>query len=344
MTLYPSRRARGLCLTGMLALALSTFVTPAFAWGDTGHRIIGTLAIETLPANMPAFLRTKRVAADVGEWAREPDRWRGSGRVHDDMRDPGHFIDVLDDGETLAGVTLDHLPRTRTTYETMLVKTGSNIARAGFLPYNIVDGYQQLTKDFAFWRADKAALKFDSDPAHRGWLQSDLRRRKEQTIMDLGIWGHYVGDGSQPLHVSVHYNGWGKGPNPEHFTTKRIHVPFEGPFVRDYVSMTAVRAAMTPYRHCGCAITLEAARYLNRTRKQVVPLYRDYKAGGLLPKNKAMLALATKQVAAGASELRDLIVAAWKASASATLGYPPVAIAKIEHGKVEAWPVLHGTN
>jgi hypothetical protein len=28
----------------------------------------------------------------------------------------------------------------------------------------------------------------------------------------LGIWSHYGGDASQPLHVSIHYNGWGDYP------------------------------------------------------------------------------------------------------------------------------------
>lgn len=70
-----SRRVRSLCLASALALAMFTAATPAFAWGDTGHRIIGTLAIEILPASAPAFLRTAKVAADVGEWAHESDRW-----------------------------------------------------------------------------------------------------------------------------------------------------------------------------------------------------------------------------------------------------------------------------
>jgi hypothetical protein len=337
----PSRLMRSFCLAGAVSFAAAASISPALAWGSVGHRIIGTLAIETLPASLPGFLRSKRVAADVGEWAREPDRWRGAGRVHDDMRDPGHYIDVMDNGRTFAGVRLAHLPPTRADYAAMLVHQGESIDHTGYLPYNIVDGYQQLTKDFAIWRADKAALKYDHNPGHHAWLVNDFRRREEQTIMDIGIWGHYVGDGSQPLHVSVHYNGWGHWPNPHHFTNRRIHVPFEGPFVAANVSFAAVRAAMTPQRDCGCAITMETAHYLDRTLSQVAPLYRDYKRGGLQPGNRAMVGLATKQVAAGASELRDLIVAAWNASASATFGYPAVSVREIERGKVYAWPILH---
>ncbi len=37
-------------------------------------------------------------------------------------------------------------------------------------------------------------------------------------IFYAGWLGHYVGDGSQPLHVTVNYNGW-TGPNPHGYTT-----------------------------------------------------------------------------------------------------------------------------
>ena len=36
----------------------------------------------------------------------------------------------------------------------------------------------------------------------------------------MGVMGHYVGDGSQPLHTTVHFNGW-VGDNPKGYTTKQ---------------------------------------------------------------------------------------------------------------------------
>ncbi len=51
-------------------------------------------------------------------------------------------------------------------------------------------------------------------------------------IRDLGVWSHYIGDGSQPMHVSVHYNGWGNYPNPNGYTMAKIHAYFEGEYVR----------------------------------------------------------------------------------------------------------------
>ena len=333
---------------GRAALALAVLASglgaagQALAWGDTGHRIIGELGIETLPADVPAFLRAPGVAADVGELAREPDRWRGSGKVHDNMRDPGHFVDVDDVGKILGGPALNALPATRTDYETALRAAGTESGKAGFLPYSIIDGWQQLAKDFAYWRADVAAVRLEKDPGHKAWLERDRQRRESQTIQDLGVWAHYVGDASQPLHVTVHYNGWGPGPNPEGFTLQRIHTPFEGPFVRANVTPDIVRAKMAPPLDCHCAIEQRTSDYLQHTAAQVLPLYRLEKQGGFMGSDPRGVDFAALQVAAGAAELRDLIVAAWNASATGTVGYPPTPVGQIEAGQADAYTLLYG--
>ena len=65
------------------------------------------LAEKTLPTDMPAFLHTPDAIEIVGEMAREPDRFKGSGLTHDSGRDPGHFTDVDDNGKVLGGPALD---------------------------------------------------------------------------------------------------------------------------------------------------------------------------------------------------------------------------------------------
>jgi hypothetical protein len=54
----------------------------------------------------------------------------------------------------------------------------------------------------------------------------------EQAIIFYAGWlGHYVGDGSQPLHTTIQYNGW-VGPNPNGYTTQHgIHAQFETAYV-----------------------------------------------------------------------------------------------------------------
>jgi hypothetical protein len=331
-----------------VALAAAAFAAvlgaggAALGWGATGHRLIGMAAIQGLPDSLPDFVRSPQAAADVGELAREPDRWKDAGKVHDNLRDPAHFVDLDDGGKVLGGPALTALPPTKTDYDTALRAVGADSAKAGWLPYAIVDGWEQLAKDFAEWRADVAGLKFDKDAAHRVWLARDKTRREALTLRDLGTLGHYVGDGSQPLHVTVHYNGWGPGPNPEGFTLQRIHASFEGPFIRDHVTLEAVRAAMTPPEDCHCPMMARASAYLAKTNSQVVPLYRLEKAGGFSGSDPDGVAFATRQVAAGASELRDLVVAAWGASTEESVGYPVTPLADVEAGRVEAYGILYG--
>ncbi len=202
----------------LVVLCCALLPREAGAWGATGHRLIGEDAIKALPGEVPAFLRTDKVAADMGELAREPDRWKGAGATHDGTRDPGHFLDLDDFGRVNGGPLLMALPVTREDYESALRAAGTDSTKSGFLPYSIIDGFQQIAKDFALWRADVAGVKFAKDEAKRAWLDADRARREELIIRDIGTFAHYVGDGSQPLHVTVHYDGWGPYPNPNRFT------------------------------------------------------------------------------------------------------------------------------
>lgn len=314
----------------------------AFAWGATGHRIIGRLAVQTLPADLPAFLRAPAAVAAIGELAREPDRWKDSGHTHDGDRDPGHFLDLGDDGRVLGGPALATLPITREGYDSDLRAAGADSWRGGYLPYSIIDGWQQLAKDFAYWRVDTAAGATVANPTHRAWLIADAARREALILRDLGVLGHYVGDGSQPLHVSSHFNGWGPGPNPEGFTQDRLHAMFEGALVRRYISEAEVYAAMTPYRDCRCSIERRTARFLAATNAEVVPLYRLQKAGAFTGDNARGRAFTARRLAAGVDELRDLVIDAWRASAGAEVGYPAVKVTEVLAGKVDPYDSLYG--
>ncbi len=77
---------------------------------------------------------------------------------------------------------------------------GSDEYKAGYFPYSIIDGWQQLVKDFAYWRANAAGEKFARNDAQRAWFVRDRQTREQLTIRDLGYWSHFVGDASQPLH------------------------------------------------------------------------------------------------------------------------------------------------
>lgn len=332
----------------LLALVLATAAAAAplqaLAWGASGHRIVGRTAEAALPADLPAFLRTPQAVTDVGEFSREPDRSKAAGKEHDSDRDAGHFLDLLDDETVLGGPRLDALPITRAEYETALRAAGVDSWKAGYLPYSIVDRWQQLAHDFAYWRVLTSAEANRAWRGHRAWFVADRRRRETQILEDIGQLSHFVGDGGQPLHVTVHYNGWGNFPNPAGYTTARVHAPFEGELVRAAVRPSDVAAHVAPLRLCRCPIEKRAADYLAGTNRLVVPFYEMEKAGGLKPGDPRGPAFARDQLARSASELRDLVVEAWIASTDEAVGWKPVSPADVAAGRVDPYPSLYGSD
>jgi hypothetical protein len=331
-------------VAALAAFAVLASAGQAAAWGDTGHRLVGRLAVEALPASVPSFLRSKQAALAVSEMAREPDRWRGSGKVHDSDRDAAHFIDLNDDGTTFTGKPLEQLPPRRVDYNGELFALKQDETKAGYLPYATVDAWQQVVKDLAYWRMVKLALATTKDPAKKAWYAEDLKRREALTLRDLGELAHYVGDGSQPLHLSIHYNGWGSDfPNPQGYTLERIHNAFEGPFVRDYVPAQSVRAAMRTSKACNAWIETCVQGYLKESFSYVVPLYELEKRGAFKNGGTAEgRAFAADRLAAGASQLRDLIVRAWDASETMGVGYPATTVKDVQGGKGDPWKLLYG--
>lgn len=325
---------------------LAALLAPASAnaWGNAGHRMVGRAAMQAMPSEMPAFLRTERAVEDVGELSREPDRSRGAGKLHDGMRDPAHFADVEDDGTVRHGPSIATPPTTRADYDKALTAVGASSWEGGYLPVAIVDAYQQLTSDFAYWRVLAAAEKNPAWRKHRKWFREDRRRREALILASIGALSHYVADGSQPLHVSAHYNGWGDYPNPKGYTTAKIHVPFEGDFVLATVEPAEVFRAMGPYRGCGCPVEKRTADYLTATWKQVEPLYALEKAGGLTPENRALHDFAVARMATGASELRDLMLEAWRASGNSQVGWRPVKVRDVLSGAADPYPAMMGVD
>jgi hypothetical protein len=327
-----------------LALAATLAAVPSslFAWGNTGHRMVGEIAMRALPAEMPAFLRTPKAAVEVGELSREPDRSKGAGKLHDQDRDPGHFIDLDEDGKLLGGPQMLPLAATRAEFETQLRAANLDQWKVGYLPYSIIDRYQQLTTDLAYWRVLKAAEANPKWKANRKWFTADRLRREALIVKSIGELSHFVGDGSQPLHVTSHFNGWGDGPNPNNYSKARLHGPFEGDLVLATVKSAAVAAKVTPLRLCNCSIEQRVSDYLSATGKQVIPFYEMEKAGGMAQGDPRATAFATERMAVGASELRDVIVEAWRASENSKVGWRPVAVKDVLAGKVDPYPALYG--
>jgi hypothetical protein len=153
-----------------------------------------------------------------------------------------------------------------------------------------------------------------------------------------------VGDGSQPLHVSVHFNGWGDYPNPNGYTnSKKIHAYFQGEFVKQNLSRNAV-PEIGPYKPCDCSIEQETRALLLNSLAKVKPLYELEKAGSFKRGDARGIAFAEERLAAGAQALRDMIVYAWFDSEQASVGYPMVNVRDVKSGRVRVTRDLFGAD
>jgi len=324
-------------------LAIAVFAAAALmpssdaaAWGASGYRLVGELASRALPADTPEFLRTPEAGRQIAEVARQPDWSRGELNA-------ANYVLVGDDLKISRGPALTALPDSRERYDAALRSTGSNQYAAGYLPYAIIDGWQQLAMDFAYWRADVAGARWAKSPAEQTWFLKDQYVREGITIRDVGYLAHLVANGSEPLNVSVHANGWGNFPNPQNYSTsKNFRAGFEGTVVRSHIGDKDIAAAMVVYRDCKCSIRQRVSDYLVATQKQVVPLYQTEKAGGV--DNAQTRSFIVQRLAAATSEGRDLIIDAWHASETFSVGNPPIPVRDIEAGNANAYDAVRGVD
>jgi hypothetical protein len=330
-------------LKRFLALLIVASLVPvrALAWGATGHTMINRLAAEGLPASVPAFVRSASAVDEIATLGPEEDRIKGAGSSWDADNDPGHYLDIGDDGTVDGVVRLDALPKDMAAYDKALQSAGSDPYRVGYVPYNIMDGFERVRKDFAIWRVDAYMATHAATDEARAAFDSDRALREDLTLRDIGDWGHFVGDGSQPLHISIHYNGWGNYLDPKGYTKEHIHSFFESTFVDEYAKIGDVRAKMTPYAPLDPTTLLSQEQiatmvgaYLTGTSKAVDPLYALYAAQDFQTGNQRAIDFTDEQLARGAIMLRNLIAIAWEDSLNASFGYPEIPVRDILSGKV----------
>ena len=82
--------------------------------------------------------------------------------------------------------------------------------------------------------------------------------------------------------------------------------------------------------------------YLKTTLAEVLPFYRLEKAGGFAEADARGGSFVTARLAAGASELRDLYILAWRDSADDSIGWPTVKVAEVEAGTADPWLAMYG--
>ena len=274
-----------------------------FAWGDVGHRIIGEAAALKLPSAAPAFLRN--ASKQLGYLNPEHDRWRSRAESSMDPAldrgtQPDHFIDLEMAPPPVLAAAL--AARDRYGYLDTLSAAHLNGAVMGFLPFKMLELSQQLREDFRQWRAAPDSIK--------PWIEARI-------IDDAGILGHYVADGANPAHTTIHFNGWA-GDNPNSYATdKQFHARFESGFVRVNVRLADVLARVDT-----AALVLPDFRsaivgYIRESNALVEPMYKLDKAHPFdsLPGVQENKTFAVERLAAGARMLRDIWWTAWVTSA-----------------------------
>ena len=177
----------------------------ARAWEHDGHTMINKLAASGLPADVPGFLRSHAAIDEIEYLGPEPDRWRSPAEPElVAAQAPEHFIDL-----ELADA-LGPLPHKRFDFEAKVFSAGQRPEKIGLQPWETDEVWERLKAAMREYRTISAAGQ-------------DTKPVEAAIIFYAGWLGHYVGDGSQPLHVTVQYNGW-TGPNPNGYTTShQIH-------------------------------------------------------------------------------------------------------------------------
>jgi hypothetical protein len=277
-----------------LAAALGFFAFNAVAWDYEGHHAINELALASLPKDFGIEL-TPALKDRIAFLAGEPDRWRNvSDLPLKNFNPPDHYIDLED--LKLYGLSPETLPVMRYDFVADLA-----LARAahperfpaidpardtdhtreldGFLPWAITEYYEKLKSDFAVL---KTFQQYGGTPEEIANAQADI-------VYVMGVMGHYVGDGSQPLHTSKYFNGWDPNDNPKGYTTRQtFHAWIDGGYFKKTggIKVETLIGKINPATRIANAGEPEAffhgvVAYLVAQNKFVGPLYEMDKNGQL---------------------------------------------------------------
>ncbi len=315
-----------------LLLGATFGVASLSAWDYEGHRIVNQIALAALPPDFPDFVRDPAVAERIAFLGGEPDRWRNVPDLparH--YNSPDHFIDFED--ITAAGVPPAEMSDLRQVFAQQLaaarvrapdkfpvIDPAKNADRTrelvGFLPWAITEYYGRLRSGFSYLKAFEEV----GTPV-------EVENAKANIIYMMGVMGHYVGDGAQPLHTTKHFNGW-VGENPLGYTTwPGLHAWIDGGFnnktglkLADLAARvkTAAPISLAPRPDGRDPIFAATLDYLLVQHAQVEPLYALDKAGKLKADTPTSgiegRAFIDGQLLQGGQMLATIWLTAWRAA------------------------------
>ncbi|MDD5674100.1 MAG: hypothetical protein PHC61_08060 [Chitinivibrionales bacterium] len=155
---------------------------PAHAWHNNGHYKSTLSAVTLAQTKLPDFFM--REAKSIAQISQDPDLFKDPALPQlKSSETPEHFINM----EQLKG---EKLPELRSMYSELCFKNKLNPFIVGFLPYAIIEWEQKLTIALAEFRR---------------WPSDEAIQTKCQVY--AGIMVHYAADCTQPLHVTINFDG-----------------------------------------------------------------------------------------------------------------------------------------
>lgn len=310
--------------SGMMCVAFASG-QQAHAWGHRGHVMIDRAAINKLPTDGPIFL--KKYIDYVSLSSQVPDSWRNEstpfGLI---IEDPNHgwFMEQFASMKTIPrsryefvlAVYKEYLRIQKTDPETA---SKTNVRWTGTLPYAAIEAYDHLVISMRELRASQGKPQ---DAAALEWTCAML-------TWELG---HYIGDGGQPLHDTIHHDGWA-GPNPHGYTTDhKIHSRFESGFVEKInLNENDIQSRMAAIGHLDGDVFDLILNYLRDSNTYVEPIYKlDQEHAFDDAGNKQGREMVYGRTSNAASMLRDLLYRAWLESAQTPVK-PPVGLASAKN-------------
>lgn len=279
-----------------LAAAFVLVPVPALkAWDYAGHRIVNQLALASLPKEYPSFAHTAAAKERVAFLAGEPDRWRNVPDLP--LKHAGgleHYCDM----EYIEEAGMDWATVSAFRYEFAVqfaagrkahprnfppIEPAQNADRTrewpGFAPWAITEQFAKLRAAFSY-------LKVFEELG----TPEEVLHAQANVLQLMGVLGHYVGDCSQPLHTTKHYNGWA-GPNPKGYTKwNRLHAWVDGGIIgKTGLSAASLVSRVPPAESIPLAprsdgrdpMFVAVVDYLLAQHAHVEPLYQLEKAGKL---------------------------------------------------------------
>ena len=312
-----------------LAVCLHGLAPVARAWDYEGHRLINQLALASLPTNFPAFVFTPVARERIAFLAGEPDRWRNTPELpFKHFNNPDHYLDL----DLLGAHGLETRSLSQFRYDFIVAQAQGRLAHApsfpavdpgkdadhtkaliGLLPWTIVEYEARLKSVFSYLRE----LQDAGTPG-------EVANAYENAIYVMGVMGHFVGDGAQPLHTTKHHHGW-IGENPKHYTTNyTFHQWIDGGYLLKFpADVEKMRASLRPARllthddprSAQTNLFAEVMHYLVEHHGQVETLYRLDKEGkisGFREFSQEGHDFITGQMLKASQCLGDLWLTAWQ--------------------------------